>query len=204
MTDCLNETMRDRLPELAHGLLTAQDAAALRAHVAGCPSCAAELATLETSRLVLHASAPRMHVAAIMQAVTRAVPTQRPALRVERGGATAPAVPRRAGWRSRQFLAAAASLLIVASVAIPVLNGTRGEEPGVGIPDTSIVTVSDTPSTGAAVAVSSSFAVSEGLADLSDDDLSALLAELDAVEATIAAEPYSLRQPLVDTPDGGY
>jgi hypothetical protein len=204
MTDCVNETMRDRLPELAHGLLTASEAAVLRAHVAGCPSCAAELATLETTRLVLQASAPRVDVAAITQAVTRAVPTQRPALRVERGGATAATVARRAPWRSRQFLAAAASLLIVASVAIPVLNGRGGEDGPVGVPDTAVVAVIDTPTTGAPVSAQSSFAVSEGLADLSNDDLSTLLAELDGVEATIAAEPSSLRQPLVDTPDGGY
>lgn len=204
MTDCLNETMRDRLPELANGLLEASEAAVLRTHASGCASCAAELAALETARLVLQASAPRMDVAAIAAAVTRSVPTPRPALRVERGGATAPAIARRPIWRSRQFLAAAASLLIVASVAVPVLNGTRGVEPGAGLPDTAVVAVSDTPTTGAPVPAQSSFAVSEGLADLSNDDLSTLLAELEAVEATIAAEPYSLRQPLVDTPEGGY
>jgi anti-sigma factor RsiW len=204
MTDCLNETMRDQLPELAHGLLAAHAAAGLRAHVASCASCAAELAALETARLVLQASAPRIAVAAIAQAVTRAVPTQRPALRVERGGPPAPAVARRAIWRSRQFLAAAASLLIVASVAIPVLNGARGVEPGVSAPDTAVVAVRDTPTTAAPASAQSSFAVSEGLADLSNDDLSTLLAELDGVEATIAAEPYSLRPPLVDTPEGGY
>lgn len=203
MTDCLDETMRDRLPELAHGLLSAPEAAALRTHLAECASCAAELAALETARLVLQANAPRMDVAAIAAAVTRAAPTPRPALRVERGGASAP-VSRRAVWRSRQFLAAAASLLIVASVAIPVLNGTRGEEPGVSVPDTAIVAVSDTPTAAAPASAQSSFAVSEGLADLSNDDLSTLLAELEGVEATIAAEPYSLRQPLVDTPEGGY
>lgn len=203
MTDCLNETMREQLPELAHGRLAAQDTAALRAHVAVCRSCAAELAALETARLVLHATAPRIDVSAIAQAVARAVPSPRPALRVERGGASAPAATRRPVWRSRQFLAAAASLLIVASVAIPVLNGTRGEEPAVGLPD-SVVAVSDTPTAATPVSVPSSFAVSEGLADLSDDDLSTLLAELEGVTATIAAEPYSVRQPLADTPDGGY
>jgi anti-sigma factor RsiW len=204
MTDCLNETMRDQLPELAHGLLTAQAAAGLRAHLAACPSCAAELAALETARLVLQASAPRIDVATIVQAVTRAMPTQRPALRVERGGPPAPAVARRAIWRSRQFLAAAASLLIVASVAVPVLNRARGTEPGVGAPVTGIVAVVDTPTAAAPASAPSSFAVSEGLADLSNADLSTLLAELDGVEATIAAEPYSLRPPLVDTPEGGY
>lgn len=204
MTDCLDETMRDRLPELAHGLLSAPDAAALRAHVAGCASCAAELAALETARLVLQARAPRVDVAAIAEAVTRSVGAPRPALRVERGGAGAPPTARRAVWRSRQFLAAAASLLIVASVAVPMLNGPRGGEAVLNRPDTAAIAVSDTPAATVTASATSSFAVSEGLADLSTDDLTTLLAELEAVEATIAAEPYSLRQPLVDTPEGGY
>lgn len=204
MTDCLDETMRDRLPELAHGLLTAPEAAALRAHVAGCAPCTAELAALETARLVLQARAPRVDVAAIAEAVTRTVGSPRPALRVDRGGASASPPPRRAVWRSRQFLAAAASLLIVASVAVPMLDGTRGGEAGASRPDTVALAVSDTPAAAVPASAPSSFAVSEGLADLSTDDLTTLLAELEAVEATIAAEPYSLRQPLVDTPEGGY
>ena len=198
MTDCLNETMRDRLPELAHGGLSPADAAALRAHVAGCAACTADLAVLETSRLVLSARAPKVDVAAITRAVTGA-----PVLRVERGGpsAAAPrasAAPRTPVWRSRQFLAAAASLLIVASLTIPALG--RGEPDAVAPVggDTVRAVVADTP---AVPAGPSSLAVSEGLVDLSSDDLSILLAELDRVEATVNAEPSTLRQPIVDTPE---
>lgn len=198
MTDCLNETMRDRLPELAHGGLAPADAAALRAHVAGCAACAADLAVLETSRLVLSARAPKVDVAAITRAVTGA-----PLLRVERGSVAAPA--RRAAsasrtpvWRSRQFLAAAASLLIVASLTVPAL-GRGGPDEVVPVrDDTVLAVVADTP---VVPAGPSSIAVSEGLVDLSSDDLSTLLAELERVEATVNAEPSSLRQPIVDTPE---
>lgn len=198
MTDCLNETMRDRLPELANGLLPAAEAGEVRAHAAGCAACAAELAALETARLVLMARTPRLDLAAI----TRAVTTPAPALRVERGGAARPANAspvRPTVWRSRQFLAAAASLLIVASLSIPVLSRIGDGETAIVPPDTVAAVTVDSP---AAVPAPSAFAVSEGLGDLSSDDLSTLLAELDRVEATVTAEPASLRQPIVDTPEG--
>lgn len=198
MTDCLNETMRDRLPELAHGRLSPADAAALRAHVADCAACTADLAVLETSRLVLSARAPKVDVAAITRAMTGT-----PVLRVERGGATAAApranaAPLTPVWRSRQFLAAAASLLIVASLTIPALGrgGPDAVAPVGG--DTVRAVVADTPPVPAGP---SSLAVSEGLVDLSSDDLSILLAELERVEATVNAEPSTLRQPIVDTPE---
>ena len=63
-----------------------------------------------------------------MAAITRAV-TGTPVLRVERGGATAAALranaaPQTPVWRSRQFLAAAASLLIVVlDLTMPGLGG---------------------------------------------------------------------------------
>jgi len=187
----MNETLRDRLPDLAHGLLSAGEASAVRAHVAECASCAGELALLETTRLVLNANAPRIDATAIAQAVL----ASRPALRVERGGAA----PSRQGpsvWRSRQLFAAAASLLIVASLAVPFLGS--GEEAEVRS-DSTLAIPNDSPSGPAA---RTGLAVSEGLSDLSADDLSTLLDEMDAVEANIAAEPSTVRTPTVDTPEG--
>lgn len=192
MTDCLNETMRDRLPELAHGRLSATEASALRAHVAGCAACASELAAIETARLVLSATAPAVDVAAITRAVQGA-----PVLRVERGGAV-PAAMRKPVWRSRQFLAAAATLLLVASLTIPAMNGNGPDDASTGAIDSSLVAAADTPTVAAGP---STLTVSEGLVDLSADDLSTLLAELEGVEATVTAEPATLRQPLVDTPE---
>ncbi len=194
MTECTNDTMRDRLPELVNGMLPADAAAAVRAHLATCDACAAELAVLETSRLVLAASTPRVDLAAI----TRAVTSAKPALRVERGGATAPAVRKPSVWRSRQFLAAAASLLIVASLSIPALLPTGREPVPTGAPDSVVVIASDTPSTGGAPG---GLAGSEGLADLSSADLSTLLGELERLEANVTAEPAALQAPIVDTPE---
>lgn len=46
MTDCDNARMRDRLPDLLHGRLGADDTAAVRQHVARCAACRDELALL--------------------------------------------------------------------------------------------------------------------------------------------------------------
>lgn len=198
MTDCQSESMRDLLPELAHGRLSAAAAMELRAHLNGCGECAAEFAVLETTRLVLQANAPHIDLAAITAAVSAEVAPSRPALRVERGGA-APSVARRSVWRARQWLAAAASILVIVSVSLPLVNGTRGDGTPGATTDPVVSTVIDTP---AATVSTAGLAVGEGLTDLSDDDLSTLLAELENVEATINAEPTTLRSPIVDTPEG--
>ena len=203
MTECTNDGMRDLLPLLAHGALGAGEAEAVKAHVAGCAPCGAELAALETARLVLRAQAPRVDVAAIARAVTAATqPAAAPVLRVERGGAV-PSVARRAPWRSRQWLAAAASVLVVVSLSLPMLSRVGEEGAGIPIPSSpAVVAPVDSPVAPAApVAAGGSVTVGQTLTDLSADDLTALLSELEALEATVATEPTTMRQPIVDTPE---
>jgi hypothetical protein len=184
-TECPNEEMRDRLPALVHGTLSSVDEARVRAHVAGCASCGAEVALLETARRVIVANGPRIDTAAIVAAVTA------PSLTVVRGGGDAVVRPRRT-WMSRQFLAAAASLLVVGSLAIPSVRGKLLGERETVAPDSLVAAAGD----------AAGLALSGGLADLSDDDLAALLAEIEAVEPTVASEPGTLRSPLVDSPEG--
>lgn len=201
MTECLNEEMRDLLPLLAHGSLAAVEADRVRAHAAGCAACAAELAVLETSRLVLQASAPRVDVTAIAQAVNRSSAVAAPVLRVERGGASsAAAIARRSVWRSRQLLAAAASLLIVASVSLRLLDRTPRSDEGPAATDASVV--SSTVPVAASVAVGGELSVGDALVDLTSDDLSALLSELEGFDGKITLEPAAMRQPIVDAPEG--
>ena len=201
MTECLNEEMRDLLPLLAHGSLAAAEADRVRAHVTVCASCAAELAVLETSRLVLRASAPRVDVAAIAQAVSRSSTVAAPVLRLERGGApAAPAVARRSIWRSRQLLAAAASLVIVASLSLRLLDRTPTADEGPSATDTTVVIGID-PAL-ASAAVGGELSVGDALVDLTSDDLSALLSELEGFDGKITLEPATMRQPIVDSPEG--
>lgn len=202
MTDCLNEEMRDLLPLLGSDALDASGTAAVRAHLASCAACREELRAVECSRAVLAAAAPRVDVGAIVAALPA------PRLRVVAGSGTGARAARQGGFRrSRSYLAAAASLLIVASLASPLLTGVFRESPPVGVPDTSLTMTGPEspvapppaiPST--PVAAAPGLAVEGGLSDLSDDALSALLAELDAIEATVATEPVTLRRAIVETP----
>ena len=205
MTECLNEEMRDLLPLLAHGSLAAVEADRVRAHAAGCAACAAELAVLETSRLVLQASAPRVDVTAIAQAVSRSSTKAAPVLRVERGGAMATAaVARRSVWRSRQLLAAAASLLIVTSLSLRLLDRTPIADEGPVAIDTSVVigTSVEIGTLPAPATADGELSVGVPLVDLTADDLSALLSELEGFDGKIMLEPATMRQPIVDSPEG--
>lgn len=212
MTDCLNEEMRDRLPLLGSDALDASETAAARVHLAGCAACREELRAVEFSRAVLTAAAPRVDVGAIVAAlpaprlhVVVGSGTGARGGAVERQGASA---ARRAGFRrSRPYLAAAASLLIVASLASPLLTGVFRESTPGGVPDTSLTVagpespVSTPPAfPSTPVAAVHGIAMEGGLSDLSDDALSALLSELDAIEATVATEPVTLRRAIVETP----
>ncbi|MCC7000826.1 MAG: zf-HC2 domain-containing protein [Gemmatimonadaceae bacterium] len=218
MTECLNEDLRDLLPLLAHGSLPAAEAARLRAHVAACAACTAELASLESIRQVLAARAPQLDVSAIAMAVTAATSRGTPVLRVVPGDApavkpsttTSTVAPRRS-WVPRHSIAAAASILVVVSLSIPLLRPDASPDtaplpmptvagPAVASPiDTPDVT---TPDVVPAVAASEGLVVADGLSDLSDAALESLLMELETLEATVSAEPGSLRRPLVATPGG--
>ena len=182
MTDCLNEAIRDQLPLLAHGTLAAAEVATVRSHVSSCAVCRAELAVLEVSRRVLDAKVPRVDPAAIV--------------------ALLPAPRRRGYWMPRQYLAAAASLLIVASLVSPLFRGAFEDATDASLPDTSAAATSVQPVRGESPGTTAGFSVAAGFGELSDDDLTTLLAELEQLEATIAAEPTSLRTPIASAPDG--
>lgn len=216
MTECLNEDLRDLLPLLAHGSLPAAEAARVRAHVAACASCTAELSTLESIRQVLSARAPQVDVSAIAMAVTAATSRGTPVLRVVPGDApaakpSASAAPARRSGVPRHYIAAAASILVVVSLSIPLLrpDAPVRSEPAAGptLAGPAVASPIDTPEVVTpnavpAAAVSEGLVVADGLADLSDDDLESLLKELETLEATVSAEPGTLRRPLVNTPGG--
>src|SRR5262245_46611783 len=104
MSDCRNGEMRDRLPEVVHGRLADDALAEIRAHVAGCDACAAELRLIESTRAMLLLATPRVDTARIVAAV--------PAF-----GARA---PRRLDWR----YAAAAALVLAAGGLFAIGRGS--------------------------------------------------------------------------------
>lgn len=76
MRDCVNAEVRDRLPELVHGLLEAAERAGVESHVAECPDCAAEAALIRRAAAVIVLAAPRVDSSRIAAALpmARAVP----------------------------------------------------------------------------------------------------------------------------------
>lgn len=190
MRECHETNEREALPLLLRGRLGPAEAQRLRAHVATCPSCTEELAVLERSARMFDAATPRVDVAAIVAKLPVA-PTQaatRPALTVVRGGVPRPLVPRYA-------LAAAASLTLVATLSFAALKGRLfgdGTSDGRVLPDSAVPVAAATP-----------VALVGGaeLADLGSAELEALLAELDRLEATVAAEPVAMQRAVVNAPE---
>ena len=197
MTECTNEGMRDLLPLLARAALPAADAARVQAHVETCAACRTELALLVQAGRAIDATAPRVDVAAVTAAVRRAtlVRVEAPT-RARPATATRRAWPRLAAWAPRRAVAMAASLLLVATASLTVLSRLNDPDVRAG----GAAASSDSAS-GARLVASAGMSVPGGLAELSDDDLVALLDELDRVEATINAEPVSMRQAIVDVPE---
>ncbi len=187
MPECSNGSVKDLLPDLVHGNLPVAEAARVRAHVATCGDCATELSLIESARDMLVGGTPRLDTAAITAALGA------PALRVVRGGPTRPAS--RGSWLPRRYLAAAASLLVIGALALPSVRQVFLGAPSPGIGDSLRDAAGASPD---AVGL----ALAGGLADLSDDDLATLLADLESVEPTIASEPVTLRSPLVESPEG--
>lgn len=192
MRECHETTERDALPLLLRGRLSPSEAARVRGHVETCAACAEELALLERSAKLFDMATPRVDVAAIVAKLPAA--PQRPALRVDRGGARGPLVPRYA-W------AAAASLTLVATLSFAALkgrvfDGTSGATvaPDTATPAPQVVQVAST----APVAL----VTGAELGELGSSELEALLAELDQFEATIAAEPVSMPRAVLDAPEG--
>lgn len=176
MTECGNETLRDQLPLLAHDALTGEAAARVRAHVAQCASCTAELAVIRQASALFAAATPKVDAAAILRALPPA-PGARPVLTVQRGGARPARIP-------RYVLAAAASLVLVATVALPTMRAVFNG-------DTEAAVDSGRPVAGAAPVA---LVGGADLADLGVEELTALLAELEQFDGTVAAEPVAMRK----------
>lgn len=193
MTDCTNGELRDLLPLLAHDALEAGDAARVRQHLATCADCRAELALLATARDAFDAATPAISTSAIAAGVQRAM---RPSV-VQR-----PALLRASGrrWMSGRLVAAAASVVFLASISLTVLARTFGA-PAVG-GDSVMASGARDSASELRLFASAGLNVTGGLSDLSDDELTTLLDELDSVEATIDAEPSTLRHALIEDPGG--
>jgi anti-sigma factor RsiW len=166
MRECPNAEMRDLLPDVVHGQLSAGQRAEVEAHVAGCAACFDELALLQRVRAAM--PAPTVDTAAI----ARALPAYQ--------------APRRS--RMAPMLRMAAGLVLVAGAASLVMRGgSRAPAP--------IDTLAQAVAPAAPV-----LSLGENFHDLSDSDLEALTAELQALDAVMSEEPEEIVVPLTGGP----
>jgi hypothetical protein len=229
MSDCMSAEMRDLLPDFVHGQLDAGRAAEVRAHIAGCADCAAEVELLQA---VLAAApvAPVMNV----DRITRALPTPtRHGFLLHRGSGTgtpptpevSPTIAHRSRIWSRPVVKIAAAVAIVAAGGLSLLVGRDVLRPDMQVgqvsvptpmvpsaPDTEVAAVVVAPAPVApeaqpqprqvAVATTAGISLAGELQELSDEHLETLLGELDQMEGLPAAEPDQL-EPAVGNDSGG-
>lgn len=194
MNDCVNAKMRDQLPDFLHDRLSAADHASVLAHVEACADCRDELQLLRDVKTMFARGIPRVDVAYVVGALPKA--PSRPAVRLEPS--------RRSRTWSDWRVAAAVTLLIAGGGSYAVMSSHR-----TGMVDsvaTSAPAVS--PSTGAVAIVDSSpvpsvdqlvvpnddqpaatGSLDTRLGDLDEDQLNALLKDMDNLRAVPASEP---------------
>jgi hypothetical protein len=180
MTDCPKGEIRDLLPDLLHARLDGASQTTVEAHVAGCAGCRAELALLRSLRGAM-ARRPAVDV----HGIVAALPVHR-----------APARRRWGGWRAAAAVAAIAlggtSLAIatreqeVPRTAVAQDTAPAGS-PGIGRP----VLRMAQGGPGAASGTTSrarELPFADAVADLSDSELSALLAEIETLDVLPALD----------------
>lgn len=194
--------VRDALPALLHGRVTAAERDALQAHLEACAPCAGEyrlLALLQEA----HAGAPpsvsvdRIAAAVRARTVRAAAPAPRPL--------TQPPTGRRGpAWASRRTLRAfAATALVALGSGVLVLHGSRPTQPTVASTRTRSPLAAATPRAAAVVdADPNASLLGASFADLSESELAAVVAAVDdPASASPASEPGPV-VPDVLTPEG--
>jgi hypothetical protein len=170
MIDCPNVEMRDRLPDLANDTLALAERELVLAHLAECPPCTSEIEILRTTRLILLKTTPKVNVGGIVSALPRYG---------VKDIASAPSI-RRGSWTNSWRIAAAVTFLAAGIGSYELLTK---DSPARSI-DTSIAALRSDTTVG--------MALTGALADLSDAELSALVSDIDDIEALPSTEVETL------------
>ena len=203
MIDCPNGDVRDVLPDFVNERLGAQARADVERHLEACAACRDEVQLLRDLRATLR-RAPSVDVDAIAAAIP---PYRAP---VGRGWAT--------GWRT----AAAIAAIVVGGASIALLrdDGPTDREVGSGAiaqaptPSVDPAPASDVPPVAPAPRGGGSIDPAPGpvparelalagatIGDLSDVELSALLADLESLEAMPSAEVEGVQPLTLSAPE---
>ncbi len=176
MSDCPDVTTRELLPDYLHGSLDGPDRQLVEHHVAGCAECADELQLLRAVRESAAAHTPALDLAAIVAALP-APPHPLPVVR--------PVAQRRRAVPAWMGLAAALAIAALGSWAIGI-----GRSPSLVGTDSVAVQPFDTGAVVAGVAADEmGLSFGGGVTDLSDDDVIALLDEVEELDPAPPAEP---------------
>lgn len=178
MSDCTNVEMRELLPDLVSGRISAVDKARVSTHVEECSDCKAELELLSSVRSAVEEMAPAYpSTSEIVAALPR--PQKIRKLPVK--------APHRA-WR----VAAAVTAIALGGVSLTVLRQYAGG-PGIDsarVRDTgALVAIADSPTAADVARLTAGL----GTMDLADEDLEALIGALDRIEAAPTEDPESNR-----------
>lgn len=183
MSDCANVEMRELLPELVHDRLDAATHARVTAHLAACSECRAELELLQTARQALRP---------IMPLDKRAIVA---ALPLPKSRQTAHTLGSRRVWR----IAAAVTVIALGGVSLNTVRQLGGPDmalvdsarnsgdTGAAQPE-SVLAIADTPVATPAQPDGAGLVI-----DLADEDLEALIGELDKLEAAPRVDPDANR-----------
>lgn len=202
MTDCPNAEMRDRLPDLLHGRLETSARAVVMAHVEQCEDCRAEVALLREARIVLSPELRVVDVAAISRVV------------IEKTRTPGIGQARRSRWMDWRIAASVAVLLVGAGSVTLLMRSRATPAPVASVADTPAVAPNGAgPATGAVpgrrsepssvdAAVSAELSAAAAVSDLSENELRALLGELDQIDVVPSAEPEQVNV-RVALPDAG-
>ena len=197
MSDCPNAEIRDRLPDLVNERLDSATRALVLVHVGSCEACREELALLRTLRDGM-SRGPSLDVSAVARAVVaRTIESQRSVSGARTSNGPARWRPRFTDWR----VAAAVTMLVIggASVATVRLIDRNGVQADTGLP-VAVMPRGDAVDSGAGVRSSprkpeqpvpaaAELSMGGGVADLSESDLRALLADIEALDAVPEPEP---------------
>ena len=229
MTECVNAEIRDALPDYLNGTLDGARTAEVRAHLAACNECAAELELLR----IVAASAPAAPAIDITR-IANAIPTPtRYGFMVHRGGAgeasreseptVVPIRNRPSRIWSNRALKIAAGVAIVAAGGLSLFVGRDvlrpesqvGETKSVPVavaPAAPEVTVPAAPASGAptpkpqprvvASAATAELSLTGDLQELSDEHIATLLNEMDRMDGLPSSEP-DVVEPVVATSSSG-
>ena len=166
MIDCPNVEMRDRLPDLANDTLVAVERELVLAHLVECAACTAEVEILRTTRLILIGTTPKVNVAGIVSALPQYGVTSI---------TSAPSV-RRSSWSNSWRVAAAVTFLAAGIGSYELLTKESAVRPG---DDTIAVVATDT---------NVGLALTGALADMDDAALTALVSDIESIEALPSTE----------------